>query len=114
MNLKNTSTLLLCTLVLGSLLGLPAMASADVHVPVCSILMLGHDPRFEGPTVILDDQSDAFWIGARQFYLSSELGNQGLAILLTAYSLGETVYVGIAGDASPGSLITIIIINKSQ
>jgi hypothetical protein len=46
--------------------------------------------------------------------LSSELGNQGLAVLLTAYSLGETVWVRIAGDASSGSLITIIFMNKSQ
>jgi hypothetical protein len=114
MNWKNTSTLLLCTLVLGSLLGLPAMASAFVEAPVCSILMVGIDPRFEGPTVILDDLSDVTWTGPRQFYLSSTLGNQGLAILLTAFSLGETVYVGIAEPASAGSLIEIIIMNKSQ
>jgi hypothetical protein len=46
--------------------------------------------------------------------LSSDLGNQGQAIFLAAYSLGETVWVRIAGDASAGSLITIIFMNKSQ
>ena len=114
MNKKNTTTLLLCMLVLGSLIVLPAMASADVDVPICSIGRIGVDPRFEGPPVQLDDQSDVNWTGARQFYLSSELGNQGLAVLLTAYSLGETVWVRIAGDASAGSLVTIIFMNKSQ
>jgi len=45
-------------------------------------------------------------------FLSSDLGNQGLAVLLTVYSLGETVRVRIAGDASSGSLIKIIFANK--
>ena len=113
MNWKNTSTLLICTLVLGSLLGLPAMASA-LDVANCSVSRIGFDPRFEGAPVQLDDQSDVNWTGNRQFYLSSTLGKEGLAVLLTAYSLGETVWVRIAGDGSPGSLITVIFINKSQ
>ena len=113
MNWKNTSTLSLCTLVMAVLLILPAMASA-LDVPICSITKIGFDPRFEGPPVQLDDQSDVNWTGSRQFYLSSTLGNQGLAVLLTAYSLGETVWVRIAGDGSPGSHITVIFINKSQ
>jgi len=113
MNWKNTSTLLICTMVLGSLLGLPAMVSA-LDVPACSIVRIGVDPRFEGPPVQLDDLSDANWTGPRQFYLSSTLGKEGLAVLLTAYSLGETVWVRIAGDGSSGSLITVIFVNKSQ
>jgi hypothetical protein len=113
MNWKNTYTLLLCTFVLGSLIFLPGLASA-LDVPVCSIVKIGVDPRFEGPPVQLDDQSDVNWTGPRQFYLSSTLGNQGLAVLLTAYSLGETVWVRIAGDGSSGSLITVIFVNKSQ
>ena len=47
MNWKNTSTLLICTLVLGSLIALPAVVRADVDVPVCSIGRIGVDPRFE-------------------------------------------------------------------
>ena len=113
MNWKNTSTLLLSALVLGSLIVLPGLASA-LDAPVCSIVKVGIDPRFEGAMVQLDEQADGNWTGIRQFYLSSALGNQGLAILLTAYSLGETVWVRIAGDASAGSLITIIFMNKSQ
>lgn len=114
MNSKNTFTLLLYVLVLASFIILPGMASADVDVPVCSIVKIGADPRFEGPPVQLDDQSDLKWTGYRQFYLSSSLGNQGLAVLLTAYSMGETVWVRIAGDASSGSLIKVIFVNKSQ
>ena len=73
MKQKDTSTLLLCVLVLGSLILLPAIASADVDVPVCSIVKIGVDPRFEGPPVQLDDQSDVNWTGQRQFYLSSTI-----------------------------------------
>ena len=112
MNSKNTSTLLLCMLVLGSLIFLPAMASADTDVAVCVITKIGADPRFEGPPVQLDDQSDLNWTGSRQFYLSSDLGNQGLSVLLTAYSLGQTLWVRIAGDAESGSLIKVIFVNK--
>jgi len=111
MNRKNIYTLFFCLLILGSLGVLSGPAIADVDVLSCSITRVGTDPRF-GSFVQLDDQSDVNWIGSRAFYLSSDLGNQGLAVLLTAYSLGETVLVRIAGDASPGSLITIIYINK--
>jgi len=73
MNWKNTSTLLLCALVLVSLIVLPAMAKADVDVSVCSIEKIGVESRFEGPPVHLDDQSDVNWTGSRQFYLSDDL-----------------------------------------
>jgi len=115
MNLKKvSSTLLLCGMVLSTLIILPAVANADVDVPKCSIVKIGADPRFEGPPVQLIDLSGTNWTGARQFYLSSSLGNGGLAVLLTAYSMGETVWVRIAGDASSGSLITVIFVNKAQ
>lgn len=106
--------LLLCGMVLSTLIILPAMAYADVDVPKCSIVKIGADPRFEGPPVQLIDTSGVNWTGARQFYLSSSLGNGGLAVLLAAYSMGETVWVRIAGDASSGSLITVIFVNKSK
>jgi hypothetical protein len=101
-------------LVLSGLILLPCIASADTDVSVCVITKIGADPRFEGPPVQLDDQSDVNWSGSRQFYLSSDLGNQGLSVLLTAYSLGETLWVRIAGDASSGSLITVIFVNKGN
>ena len=114
MKSKKTSTLMICMLVQSSLIVLPCIASADADVAVCVITKIGADPRFEGPPVQLDDQSDVNWTGNRQFYLSSDLGNQGLAVLLTAYSMGETIWVRLAGDGSPGSLITVIFVNKAQ
>ena len=97
MKSKTTFTLLLCMLVLSSLIILPAVASADVDIPICSIVKIGADPRFEGPPVQLDCPSDTTWSGNRQFYLSSDLGNQGLAVLLTAYSLAKRYGFGSRG-----------------
>jgi len=51
------------------------------------------------------------WAGVRQSYLSAILGNGGLATMLTAFSLGENVFVRIAGTGQEGSLITIIFVN---
>ena len=96
-----------------SLMIIPTIANAIVDVPNCSIAKVGYDPRFEGALVRLDDLTDTQWTGTRQFYLSSTLGNQGLATLLTAYSLGQTVWVRIAGTGAQGSLIEIILINSN-
>ena len=74
MNWKNTSTLLIGALVLGSLIVLPAIASAFVDVPNCSIKKVGVDNRFETTPVILDDLSDTFFPGIRQFFISTDLG----------------------------------------
>ena len=109
---KVTSIVLFCMMVLASMFVImPATANADVDVADCTIVRIGVDPRFEGPPVQLIDNSGSNWNGARQFYLSSTLGNQGLATLLTAYSLGKTIWVRVAGDGSAGSLITVLFIN---
>lgn len=111
MNWKRVSySLLVCVMVLTALVTLPAVANA-LDVASCTIVKIGADPRFEGPPVQLVDTSDVNWTGSRQFYLSSTLGNQGLAVLLTAYSMGKTVWVRAAGDGSAGSLITVIFVN---
>ena len=94
-----------------SLMIIPTIANAAVDAADCQIMRVGSDPRFQGAMVQLDDLTDTRWTGIRQFYLSSTLGNQGLATLLTAYSLGKTVWVRIAGDGAPGSLIEIIFVN---
>lgn len=107
---KVSSTVLVCAMVITALVTLPAVANA-LDVSSCSIAKIGVDPRFEGAPVQLVDTSGTNWTGNRQFYLSSTLGNQGLAVLLTAYSMGKTVWVRIAGDGSAGSLITVIFVN---
>ncbi len=87
-------------------------ANADIDVAIASIVKIGIDPRFEGPMVQLIDQAvSPQWTGVRQFYLSATLGNGGLAAMLTAFSLGENVFVRIAGTGQSGSLVTIIFVN---
>ncbi|MGV7224602.1 MAG: hypothetical protein ACQ9MH_24190 [Nitrospinales bacterium] len=119
MNWKNTSTLLIGALVLGSLIVLPAMASAFMDVPNCKIKMIGSDHRFNGtPPVFLDDPTDTFFTGAPQFFLHPDLGNQGLAILLTAFSMGSKVWVRIEDNPNDptsvaGSLISIVYVQSA-
>ena len=87
-------------------------AAHAVDVLSAEIFRIGIDPRFEGPMVqLVDTAASPAWTGVRQFYLSATLGNAGLATMLTAFSLGETVFVRISGTADPGSLITIIFVN---
>jgi len=86
-------------------------AQADVDVPAGRVTLIGIDPRFEGPMVMLEDTTGALWTGSQQYYLSAQLGNAGLATLLTAVALGQNVFVRIAGTAEPGSLITIIFLS---
>ena len=87
-------------------------ANADIDVLSASIVKIGIDPRFEGPMVqLIDEAASPQWTGVRQFYLSSTLGNGGLAAMLTAFSLGENVFVRIAGTGQPGALVTIIFVN---
>lgn len=106
----------IAALLLAGSLGISAPAKADVDVALAKIERLGPDPRFEstssGYMVQLSDVGGSpAWQGVRQFYLSSELGSTGIATLLTAFSLNETVWVRIAGTAEAGSLITIIFVN---
>ena len=109
---RNMMFSMLCAMLLvGSFMIIPAVANAVVDSADNSIFKVGADPRFEGAMVQLDDLTDTKWTGIRQFYLSSNLGNQGLATLLTAYSMNKTLWVRIAGDGSSGSLIEIIFIN---
>ena len=61
-------------------------------------------------TVQLDCSNDSVWAGSLTLFLSSELGESGLATLLTAYSLGKTVWVRTLG-VTGGSIVTIIYMN---
>ena len=111
MKMNKLFSLVLGLFLVGSLMIIPAVANATVDSAKSKIMRVGSDPRFEGAMVQLDDLNDTNWTGIRQFYLSSTLGNQGLATLLTAYSLGKTVWVRIPGDGAAGSLIQIIYMN---
>ncbi len=107
----------LMVLVLAGSVCFSAAAHASIDVSLAKIERIGPDPRFSttassGFMVQLTDvTASPLWSGIRQFYLSAALGNSGVATLLTAFSLGETVYVRIAGTGESGSLITIIFLN---
>lgn len=83
-------------------------------VASAKITRVGTNPA-TGPAsgyfVALDDlASPGAWTGSQAFYLSTDLGDSGLATLLTAYSLGKTVWVRTLGTV-PGSIITVIYMN---
>lgn len=113
---KTLQILQLAALVMAGSAFFSAPAQADVDVAFAKIERLGPDPRFattsSGYMVQFSDTAASpAWAGIRQFYLSAELGNPGIATLLTAFSLDETVWVRIAGTAETGSLVTIIFVN---
>ena len=95
-------------------------AQASVDVAVAKIERIGPDPRFADSASsgfmvqLTDTAANPAWTGIRQFYLSAALGNTGVATLLTAFSLGELVWVRIGGTAESGSLISIIFVNAPQ
>ena len=101
------STFLIC---------MPLSASADVDVLKARIERIGliNPSSTRGALIQLTDMaSSPKWTGSRQFFLSQEiLGNQGLAIALTAFSLEKEIVVRIAGTAEALSLITVIYVNR--
>jgi hypothetical protein len=77
------------------------------------ITRLGMYPGMITPNgfmIQIDDLSDAGWTGIRTFYLDESLGKSGWATILTAYSMGKTLYVRLV-DTTPGSLVTVVHIN---
>ncbi len=61
--------------------------------------------------VMLDCIDNSVWNGNVSYYLSTDLGDSGLATLLTAYSLDKTVWARTASTGT-GSLVTIIYMNE--
>jgi hypothetical protein len=93
------------------------LAMADMDFQKCKILKMGYNPTTTNGYYVqlVDLSASPKWTPYRVFYLSPELGTQGLAILLTANSMGRDVWVRIA-SATPttvppaGSLIKILYI----
>lgn len=50
--------------------------------------------------------------GQRQFYVTDLIKNQGLAVLLTAFSLDKKVWVSIDGLAEQDKEVLIVFLNK--
>ena len=113
---KKISQMALLMVLAGSVC-FSAAAHASIDVALGKIERLGPDPRLISTSSsgfmvqLTDTHPSPKWSGIRQFYLSAALGNSGIATLLTAFSLGETVWVRIAGTGESGSLIEIIFVN---
>ena len=67
--------------LVASLMIMPAIANA-LDVSTARINQVGYNLAFQSAMVQLDDLSDTRFTGIRQYYLSSTLGNQGLATYL--------------------------------
>jgi len=115
MRKKKMSVALMVGIICFMLFAIPTIASADIDLAVASVARVGVATTVEGPVIQLYDVNGVFWAKntMRQFFLSPEIKNTGLATLLTALSLEKTVWVRIAGTGAPGSLITIIYINNN-
>lgn len=95
-------------------------AFADVYCTSAAITMIGPvapSVPAGGALVILRNDSGAAvgtWAAgtARQFFLSEVIKNQGLAVLLTAFSLDKKVWVSIAGTAAENAEVKIIYLKK--
>ena len=92
------------------------VCTSNIYAADCSsatITRLGNNPASSvaSPFMVqLDCADDAIWPGTLTLYLSNDLGEAGLATLLTAYSLGKTVWARTQGTV-PGSIVSIIYIN---
>lgn len=99
------------------LICVPITASAaDVDVAIARIDRIGvYNPnQYRTCMVQLTDLSTSpAWAGSRQFFLAKDpLGNTGVATVLTAYSMGKTLWVRITNNAAALSLITVVYINN--
>ncbi len=96
-------------------LNVPFAVSADVDVASAEIVRIGliAPDETRGAMVQLRDRGPIpAWSGTRQFFLSqSTLGTEGLAMVLTAFTMGRSIWVRIAGAAEPLSLVTVIYVN---
>lgn len=112
-----------CLLVLLVLVGMIAHfgsnnAFADVVCTSATITMIGPVTTGEGRVLaILRNDSGATvgtWAAGepRQFFMNDLIKNQGLAVLLTAFSLDKKVWVAIAGAAEMNKEVLIVYMNK--
>lgn len=86
----------------------------------CKVIRTGSAPAFansnlnrSGHVVWITHSS---WSGARVFFLSSDVGDPGLAILLAAISTSKTVYLEVGGSPSApntsGAIISRAYLNS--
>jgi hypothetical protein len=101
--------------LMGLLIGTSSQA-AGIQCKAATITQLGAFPDLADDTthtskylVELDCDDDTKWGGAKQFLLTTDLGDSGYASVLTAYSLDKTINVDVASTAFRSHLTRIYI-----
>ncbi len=106
---RKISALFIFGVLVISLFCIPMTASASVDIPEATIVRVGNHM---GKVLIqVAANQTGLVVTGRTYYLSPLLGNQGLAVILTAYSMGKTLYLRVGGAGEGGSLISVVHIN---
>ncbi|WP_319549703.1 hypothetical protein [Desulfogranum marinum] len=110
---KSRSTLAFAMLIILTVLSW-GNTSYAVDCARATIKKVGTNPTLNtgaSPYMVqLSCSKESAWEGISTFYLSTDLGDSGLATLLTAYSMNKTLWVRALGSKS-GSIITVIYMN---
>jgi len=72
-------------------------------------------PTSSTPVFLTDTAAQPQFSAGTMFYLHNSCGNEGLATLLTAFSMDKTIWVRIIGEGgapAPGDYITILYVNQ--
>ena len=93
-------------------------AFADVVCTSATITKIGPVATGAGQVLVILRNDSGAAVGswpagaARQFFMNDLIKNQGLAVLLTAFSLDKKVWVSIAGLAEMNKEVQIVYLNK--
>lgn len=93
-------------------------AFADVVCASATITKIGPVAQGAGQVLVILRNDSGAAVGSwpagtpRQFFVNDLVKNQGLAVLLTAFSLDKKVWVSIAGLAEQNKNINIVYLNK--
>ena len=112
--------MIVIVLVGAALIVSPSIANAvNFNIAAAQITRIGVYPNMTPtssiPVFLEDTASQPAFASGTMFYLHDSLGNQGLATLLTAYSMGKTIWVRIVGEGSApaaGDYIVIVYVNQ--
>lgn len=108
---------IICLIGSVAILAITAGSAFALDCSEATVVQVGSDPAIANQTrsshvVTLDCHNDTKWAGNVQFFLTPELGDSGLAVLLTAKSLGKSVLARVSSK-TPGSLVTIVYLNNT-
>lgn len=93
---------------------IPSTANAAEDITDAKIVMIGTYLSGGVSNIVVtvsDDSASPKFTGNRQYFLHPDLGKEGYATLLTAFSLGKNVYIRVE-DLASLSLITVIYCNQ--